>query len=103
MNKLLIVAILALAVPLTVFAEPPNMEARADKHAERLTKELSLNSEQTAKVKAIFENQWQKLKAIHEETDASLKAVLTPEQVTKLDALKEKHREAHKGKWADKK
>lgn len=103
MNKLLIVTILALAVPLTVFAEPPDMEEMAEKRTEHLTKELSLNTEQAAKVKAIFETQMQKIKAIREETKANLKAVLTPEQMTKFEAMKEKHHQMRKEKWSNKK
>lgn len=66
-----------------------------------LKKELGLSAEQETKVKAALETEMEqksvqmkeaqeKMKALHETTDAQLKAILTPEQQTKLDALKKK-------------
>lgn len=102
MNKLLMALLLALCVPLTVFAEPDD-GGFAEKRVERLTKELSLNSEQKTQVETILNEQQQKFKAVREETHASIKAVLTPEQATKFDALREKRQEMRKQRMANKK
>lgn len=105
MNKQLIGLILALCFSVTALAEA-EMDTMANKRAEHLTKELGLNTEQKVKVEAIFATQKEKFKALHEETNASLKAVLTPEQQTKFDALKEqrqKVRQERRKAHADKK
>lgn len=62
----------------------------------RMTQELGLNEKQQSKVEAIlnkerkkveaiFNEERKKLQSIQEETRSSLKAVLTPEQMDKLD------------------
>ncbi len=101
MNKLLIGLLLALCVPLTVFAEP-DMDGFAEKRVERLTQALNLNSEQKTKVEAIINEQQQKCKAIREEAHASIKAVLTPEQVAKFDVIQEMRQEMRKQRMAHK-
>ena len=96
MNKLLIGLLLALSVPLTVFAQPDMDGGFAERRIERLNQELSLTNEQKTKVEAILNEQQQKFKAVREETHASIKAVLTPEQATKFDALREQRQEMRK-------
>jgi Spy/CpxP family protein refolding chaperone len=97
MTKKLIGLMLLLTLPLTAVAE---MDAPPDSHkrVEHLTKELSLTSEQQVKVEAIFDTQKEKMKAAHEEAQAGLKAVLTPEQLTKFEAMQEKHQEMRREK-----
>ncbi|MBP6057291.1 MAG: hypothetical protein KA524_02520 [Nitrosomonas sp.] len=62
----------------------------------RITQELGLNEKQQSKVEAIlnkerkkveaiFNEERKKLQSVQEETRSSLKAVLTPEQMDKLD------------------
>lgn len=62
----------------------------------RMTQELGLNEKQQSKVEsilnkerkkveAVFNEERKKLQLIQEETHSSLKAVLTPEQMDKLD------------------
>jgi periplasmic protein CpxP/Spy len=102
MNKLLIGLILALCVPLTALAEQDMDSGFAEKHTENLTKALSLNDEQKTKVEAILKGQQEKFKALREETHASIKAVLTPEQVTKFDAMQEKRQEMRKQRMTNK-
>lgn len=97
MNKKLIGFMLLLALPLAAAAEM-NALPDAHKHVEHLTKELSLTSDQQVKVEAIFNTQREKMKAAHEEAKTALKAVFTPEQLTKFEAIQEKHQEMHKEK-----
>lgn len=78
---------------------------------ERLTRELSLNAEQEAKLKAIAESVAPQIKALHEDAsvspedrhakmkalldnaEAQLRPLLTPDQGKKLDEIKAKWRE----------
>jgi protein CpxP len=105
MNKLLIGSLLALCVPLTVFAQPGMGGGGGfpEQRIERLSQALSLNSEQKTKVEAIINEQQQKCKVIREEAHASIKAVLTPEQAAKFDVIQEMRQEMRKQKMADKK
>ncbi|UOG76282.1 hypothetical protein MTX78_06695 [Hymenobacter tibetensis] len=84
-------------------------EQRADMQTQRLSKQLSLSADQTSQVRAIAlaENQelqalrsknaaadsrqgaGQEMRAIREEYDTQLKALLTPEQATKYNQLRE--------------
>ena len=81
-----------------------NPEVRIKNQVERMTKQLDLTPEQAAKIQAIQEKHFKgdiaKFNKFEKKRDAQMKkrhgnldetkAVLTPEQVTKLDALKEK-------------
>ncbi|HEY8157751.1 MAG TPA: hypothetical protein VIF10_03510 [Methylobacter sp.] len=101
MNKKIITIALALALPLIVAAAPGDKGDFEGDHAnrvERLAKNLDLNAEQKSKVEVIFKEQHEKLKAIHEETRARLQAVLTKEQMTKMDEMKTQRHE----KWQKK-
>ncbi|UOQ67466.1 DUF4890 domain-containing protein [Hymenobacter volaticus] len=93
-------------------------EQRADMQTQRLTKELSLSADQSTKVRtiALAETQelqalrakfssadsrqgaGQEMKAVREKYDAQLKAVLTPEQVTKFDQMREDQLDKRKDK-----
>ncbi len=55
---------------------------------EKMTKELSLTTDQQTKVKAIVSEKQAKMKAAHEETETKLKGVLTAEQFTKWQEIK---------------
>lgn len=71
------------------------------KQTERMTKDLDLNAEQAAKVKAINEKYAEKAKngdkALREEHEAELKKVLTKEQAAKFEQRKAE-RKAGRGK-----
>lgn len=81
-----------------------NPEVRIKNQVERLTKQLDLTPAQASKIQAIQEKQFKseiaKFKKFEKKRDAQMKkrhgnldeikAVLTPEQIQKLDALKEK-------------
>ena len=83
---------------------------------EKLTQDLGLTADQQAKIKPILEDEAQKIKALHKDTslakdqmrpkikeirdaaDTAIKALLTPEQVTKFDALQpQRHGKGFKG------
>lgn len=100
MNKKIITIALALALPLAVFAFPggqggDHFEGHKGDRIERLTKELDLTSEQKSQLTQIFQEQQAKREAIRQETDQRLKTVLTPEQMTKFEELKNQRHE----KW----
>ena len=100
MNKKLISALLASGLLLTSVAShaQQNDAGSADrkKGIERMSKELGLSTDQRAKVEVIFEaerkkveaifnEEKQKLQGVQQETRSSLQAVLTPEQMNKLE------------------
>ena len=101
MNKKLIGVLLALSLPLTAIAVPPQPEDFGAHRIERMTDELGLNADQAAKVAAIFNDQKAKLKAVHEETRIRLQGILTPEQMTKLDELHQQGRHRPPGDGID--
>jgi Spy/CpxP family protein refolding chaperone len=101
MNKKIIAISLTLALPLTVAAFPGDKCAFEGWHAnriERLTKSLDLNAEQKTKLEAIFKEREAKFKAAHDETHTRLQAVLTKEQMAKMDDMKKQRLE----KWQKK-
>lgn len=104
MNKKIVAIALALVLPLTAAAFPGGKggEGRHAKRMERLTKELNLTEEQRTQLDAVFKEQQDKFKTIHEETRARLKNVLTEEQMTKMDELKERRHEQWKEKRHEK-
>lgn len=99
MNKTLIGLALALSIPLTALAEAGQKSQECRWHGprmERLTKELNLTDQQKAQVETIFKEQKEKYKAIHEETRTRLKSVLTEEQMTKMDEMRQRRLERWK-------
>ena len=100
-KKIITLALLALALPLTVSAFPGdkcNFEGHHANRVEHLTKSLDLTPEQKTKVEALFKEQEEKFKVIHEETRTRLQEVLTKEQMTKFDELKKQRHD----KWQKK-
>lgn len=89
-----------LFLPLTVMAAPSEHEygLPADHHADHLAKELQLSAEQKAELEVIFKEQHEKFRAIHEESHARLKQLLSPEQLTKWEQLKQQRQEKHHNK-----
>jgi hypothetical protein len=97
MNKLpLIGLVFALALPLTAMAE--TTDAPDAIQAEHICKKLDIAPEQKEKVMAIFQTQREKIQAVRDETRTHLQGVLTPEQMTKFDAMREKHQKARKAR-----
>jgi Spy/CpxP family protein refolding chaperone len=96
-----IAILMALIFPMAVAAYPGGKgdgEGRQEKRMERLSKELSLTEEQKTKVGVVFKEQGEKYKAIHDETRTQLKTILTPEQFTKLEEMKQRRHD----KWREK-
>jgi Spy/CpxP family protein refolding chaperone len=95
MNKLpLIGLVFALALPLTAMAETKDAPAADAAHAEHICKKLNITApEQKEKVMAIFRTQREKMQALRDETRASLQAILTPEQMTTFDAMRDHHQQ----------
>ena len=93
MNKLpLIGLVFALALPLTAVAE--TIDVADTTQAEHICKKLDIAPEQKEKVMAIFQTQREKIQAVRDETRTNLQGVLTPEQMTKFDAMREKRQQA---------
>lgn len=92
-----IVLTVALSFTISVVQAQKNNPAADNRDAiNRMTQELGLNEKQQSKVEAIlnkerkkveaiFNEERKKLQLVQEETRSSLKAVLTPEQMDKLD------------------
>jgi len=68
-----------------------------EKHLDRMTEELGLSPAQREQVKVLMEEHHAKRAearaAMHEDMKASMANVLTPEQMTKLDAMHEARKE----------
>ena len=99
MNKLPLIGLvfaLALALPLTTMAE--TIDAPDAIQAEHICKKLDIAPEQKERVMSIFQTQREKIQAVRDETRTSLQGVLTPEQMTKFDAMREKHQQARKAR-----
>jgi len=94
---LLVVSVMVLSLNASIiYAQNKNSPADNQNAIDRMTKELGLNETQRGKVEAIlnaeqkkveavFNEERKKLQLIQEETRASLQAVLTPEQMKKLE------------------
>ncbi|SFU40645.1 hypothetical protein SAMN05216339_10251 [Nitrosomonas eutropha] len=94
MNANLIAIIFALTLPLTAVANPGECKGDHDhyqaKRIGRMDKVLSLTDDQKSKLETLFKQNGEKFKALHEETRSQLKAILTPEQYTKLQEMKQR-------------
>lgn len=99
MNTKIAIIVAALALPLTVAAFPGGQQGDSEEHraqrVDRLAEKLDLNAEQKSQVTQIFQQQREKQEALRQETHQRLQEVLSPEQMTKFDALKQ---ERH-AKW----
>lgn len=111
MRKLVLVTFLLTGTLAWAQRHDVNPKERAAKHAENMKKELSLNDDQFAKVKAIDEKYFtdamklrsdtaqsvgtsrNRMKKLMDDHSAALKKVLTPEQWSKWTALRDKRRE----------
>lgn len=110
MNRKLIGIVLVLAFPLTVAANPGehkyDHEQYQARKIERLSKELSLTDDQKSKLETLFKQEGEKFRTIYEETQSQLKTILTPEQYSKLQELKQRRqeqwREKHQQKMQEK-
>ncbi|MDV6345796.1 hypothetical protein [Nitrosomonas sp. Is37] len=98
--------VIALIFPLTLAAhsggEGDHEQYRAKK-IEWLNKELTLSEDQKVKIEALFKEQGEKRKVIREETQSRLKTILTPEQNTKLQEMKQRGHEKGCEKYQERK
>lgn len=109
MNTKMLGIVFALVLPLSAVAyasEKGDHQQYRAKKMERLEKELSLTEDQKTQMEALFKQQKQKFKAIREETQSELQTILTPEQFSKLEEMKqrryEKWREKHQARKQEK-
>lgn len=80
MNIKQVILAAILAMPFTVSATP---------EISQFEKDLALSAEQKVKLDAIFKAQQDKLRAISEEANAQVKEVLTAEQISKWEAMRQ--------------
>jgi protein CpxP len=91
MNRLYILILLTLSIPLTAVAdlEP---KSDADQHhenkLERLSKKLGLTDDQKFKIKGLLKANKEKIQTLKETDPEQLKAALSPEQKNKLEQLR---------------
>lgn len=119
MKKLIILTVLlAFAGVTPVFAHCGKCGVGDDKKVmdvdakvEKLTKKLGLSEDQANKLRPVLQEKMDKKKAlkekkmadmqaIHDDYQAKLKGILTPEQLTKYEAMKKEMME-HKGSMMD--
>ncbi|MFK8067662.1 MAG: hypothetical protein AB8D52_05405 [Gammaproteobacteria bacterium] len=68
---------------------------------ERMTEKLQLNTTQVEQVTSIMEEQHAKKKALREETKTKLGAVLSDDQITKMEEMRRRHENWRPGKGKD--
>lgn len=110
MNAKLTAIVFALVLPFTAVTyaggEKGDYQHHCAKKMERLEKELSLTADQKSQMEALFKEQKTKFKAIREETQSQMQTILTPDQYTKLEEMKqrryEKWREKHETRKSEK-
>jgi len=91
----------AILIPAAVFAGSHFSEQRQEHRLERMTEHLQLTTQQQTEVRRIMDEQQDKRRALHDETRQRIAAVLTGEQRTKAQALREQRRKGfcdHHGK-----
>lgn len=69
---------------------------------DRLAQALKLTDQQKTQLEAIFAEQGEKRRALWEETRARMQEVLTAEQLTQLDEMRQHRKGRHGGKFCDK-
>lgn len=101
MNKTLIALTLAAIIPAAAYAagNKPGEHSRGP-HIERLAERLELSEEQQAKMRTLFEEQRAQREAMRAQMRGKMAEVLSPEQLAKMDAMRDKHREHRKHKRA---
>lgn len=91
MKKVLIITSLVAALGASVAMAGPG--GFMGKGADRMKEFLGLNDTQVSQVEVIMQEQKAKMDALREETDQRVMAVLTPEQATKFQEMKQKRQE----------
>ena len=94
-----ILALTVLSLPAFAHEGREGKEWDGKAHTEKLTKDLNLTPDQATKIQAILDQKHEHMKAKMEETHAAINQVLTSEQRTKYDAM----REEQKKNWENKK
>lgn len=89
-KKVLTVFALLLTFAAPVFAHGDNMTT--DEKVQKLKKELKLNDDQVNKVRPIIDDFKTNLEKLKQEKENKLSRVLNPDQMNKLQELKEKEK-----------
>lgn len=104
MNKTLIALTLAAIIPAAAYAAGDKRGEHArGPHIERLAERLELSEEQQAKMRALFEEQRTQREAMRAQMRGKMNELLTPEQIAKMDAMREQRGEHRKEKRAHRK
>lgn len=88
----------ALMLPLNSSFADPIESPKYGHHVDSLTKALSLNADQKAKLEDIVKAEHEKLRAIHEETHKSIEGLLNPNQIPKWEKYSAEHKKKHHAK-----
>ena len=101
MKKTFIALTLAAIIPAAAYAASYERGEHArGPHVERLAERLELSAEQQEKVRTLFEEQQAQREAMRAQMRGKMAEVLTPDQLAKMDAMRDQHREYRKDKRA---
>lgn len=104
MKKTLIALTLAAIIPAAAYAASDGRGHHTrGPHIERLAERLELSEEQQAKVRTLFEEQREQHQAMREQMRSKMAEVLTQEQIAKMEAMREMHKEKRMNKRAHRK
>lgn len=105
MKKTVLAIALSLAIPAAVavgLGSPGEAGVPRGPNVERLAQTLDLTDQQKTQLEAIFAEQGEKRRALREETRARMQEVLTAEQLTQLDEMRQHRKGRHGGKFCNK-
>lgn len=104
MHKTLIALTLAAFLPAAAYsASHKGGEHPRGPHVERLAEKLELSAQQQQQMRALFEEQREQREAMRAQMRGKVAEVLTPDQLAKMDAMREQYREKRKEKRAHRK
>jgi protein CpxP len=105
MKKTLLAIALSFAIPAAI-AVGLGSQAEASPYrgpfVDRLAQKLDLTDQQKTQLKAIFAEQREKRRALREEKRARMQEVLTPEQLTEWDEMRQRRKGRHGRKFCNK-
>lgn len=106
MRKAILAIALSAAIPAAIaaggIASQGEVGPSYGPKVERLAQKLNLTDEQKTQLESIFAEQGEKRQALREETRARMQEVLTAEQLTQLDEMRQQRKGRHGGKFCNK-
>jgi len=106
MKKTALAIALSFAIPAAIAAGGMGSESDIGPphgpNVERLAEKLNLTDEQKTQLESIFAEQGEKRRALREETRTQMQEVLTAEQLTQLNEMRQQWKGRHGGKYCNK-